>query len=123
MVSHFKTNTPKQTLHGTGKKLSKQKIQNIRNPFILRKKKRNLIREKKETNNRLIKDIIIRDIRTLLEEEDYYKLKRVSNFWNNNYVEYQNNGDKDRNLSLDEYLNKMKSYLRDITIDLQNSDT
>ena len=77
MVSHFKTNTPKQTLHGTGKKLSKQKIQNIRNPFILRKKKRNLIREKKETNNRLIKDIIIRDIRTLLEEEDYYKLKRV----------------------------------------------
>ena len=58
-----------------------------------------------------------------MEEEDYYKLKRVSNFWNNNYIEYENNGDKDRNLSLDEYLNKMKSYLRDITIDLQNSDT
>ena len=33
-----------------------------------------------------IKDIIIRDIRTLFKEEDYYKPKRVSYFWNNNYI-------------------------------------
>ena len=33
------------------------------------------------------------------------------------------NGDKNRNLSLDEYLNKIRPYLRNITIDLQNSDT
>ena len=33
------------------------------------------------------------------------------------------NGDKNRNLSLDEYLNKIRPYLRNITLDLQNSDT
>ena len=35
IVSLFKTNTPRQTLYWRGKK------QNIRNPFILKKKKRN----------------------------------------------------------------------------------
>ena len=71
-----------------------------------------------------MKNRMIRDIRTLFEqEEDYYKPKRLNNFWNNNYIEYENNGDKNRNLSLDYYLNKIKLYLRNIIIDLQNSDT
>ena len=40
--------------------------------------------------NRLIKDKIIGDIRTLFEEEeDNYKPKSVSSFWNNNYIEYK----------------------------------
>ena len=47
---------------------------------------------------------------------------RVSNFWNNNYIEYESNSDKNRNLSLDQYLNKIEPYLRNIKIDLQNSD-
>ena len=40
---------------------------------------------------RLIRDKIIRDIRTLFEEEeeDNYKPKSVSSFWNNNYIEYK----------------------------------
>ena len=71
-----------------------------------KKKERKKLEKKKELNERLIKDRIITDIRTLFEqEEDYYKPKRVSNFWNNNYVEHEINGDKNRNLSLDEYLN------------------
>ena len=76
-------------------------------------------------NNRLIKDRIIRVIKTPFEqeEEDYYKPKRVSNFWNNNYIEYESHGDKNRILSLDEYLNKIEPCLRNIRIDLQNSDT
>ena len=46
VVSIFKTNTPKQTVYGRGKKPSKPKAQkhseeniinNIRNPFILKK--------------------------------------------------------------------------------------
>ena len=66
---------------------------------------------------------ITRDIRTLFEqeEEDYYKPKRVSNFWNNNYIEHESNV-KNNNLSLDEYLNKIKPYLNDILIDLQDYD-
>ena len=48
--------------------------------------------------------------------------KRVSNFWNNKYIEYESNGGKNRNLSLDEYLNKIKPYSMNIIIDLQNFD-
>ena len=58
-------------------------------------------KEKKKHNERMIKDRMIRDIRTLSEQqwEDYYETKRVSNFWNNNYIEYESNGDKkDRDL-------------------------
>ena len=88
-------------MYGRGKKLSKTKIQNNRNPFILKRKKRiknKIVRdiwtlfeteeekeerkklERKRLNERLIKERIIRDIRTLFEqeEEDYYKPKRVN---------------------------------------------
>ena len=42
--------------------------------------------KKKMKKKKEIKDIIIRDIRSLFKEEDYYKPKRVSYFWNNNYI-------------------------------------
>ena len=75
--------------------------------------------------NRLIKDKIFGDIRTLFEEEeeDNYKPKSVSSFWNDDYFEYNSNGDKIRNLSLDERLNKVKPYLSDTIVNLQSSDT
>ena len=91
-----------------------------------KKKKKRKKLGKKQAINRLITDRIIRDIRRLFEQEDeeYYKRKRVSNFWNNNnYIKYESNGDKNRNLSLDEYLNKTEPYLRNIISDIQNSDT
>ena len=62
-----------------------------------KKKRKKEIREKWKLNERLIKGGIIRDIGTLFEKEegeDYYKPKRVSNFWNNNYIKYESNGDK-----------------------------
>ena len=72
----------------------------------------------------MIKDRIIKDIRTLFEqqEEDYHEPKRVSNFQNNNNIGFEGNGDKNRNLSQDEYLNKIKPYVRNIIINLQSSD-
>ena len=106
-VSFFNTNTPKQTVYGRVKKQSKpktqNKISNIRNSFILKRRKN-------------IKDRIIRGIRTLFEleeEKDYYKLKKVSNICNNNYIEYESNGDKNRNLSLEEYLNNIEILLEE----------
>ena len=89
-----------------------------------KKERKKEIREKKEHNERLIKDRIIRDIRTLFEqeEEDYYKPKRVNNFWNNNYIEYEGNGGKNRNVSLNEYLNKIEPYFRNIIIEFRSSD-
>ena len=87
-----------------------------------KKKKRNKeIRGKKEINDILIKDRIIKDIRRLFEQENddyYFKLKIVSNFWNNNYIEYESNSDRNKILSLDEYLNKIEPYLTNVIIDL-----
>ena len=77
-------------------------------------------KEKIQKRQKIIKDKIIWYIRTLFE--DYYEPKRVSNFWNNNYIKYERNGDKNRNLSLDEYLPKIKPYLTNIIINFQNSD-
>ena len=65
---------------------------------------------------------IIRDSRALfVREDDYYKLKRVSNFWENNYIEYESNGDRTKSLSLKEYLDKIRPYLKGIIIYLQES--
>ena len=59
--------------------------------------------------NEAIKDKIFRDIKTLFEqEEDYYKLVRVAIFWNNNYIEYEGNGNRNKYLSINEYLDKIK---------------
>ena len=75
-------------MYGTGKKLRKPRNQNSKKPFIT------------EENKEKIKDRIIRDIRSLFEgEEGYCKPKRVNNFWNNNYIKYESNGDKNSNLS------------------------
>ena len=65
------------------------------------------------------------DTRNLLKlgNEDYYKPIRVSNFYSNNYIKHESNGNRNKNLSSEEYLNKLKSYLKDIIIDLQISGT
>ena len=72
---------------------------------------------------KIIRDKIIRYIKTFLEqEEDYYKSERVRNSWNNNYIEYESNGSKNRNFSLDKDLHKIKSHLRNIIINLPSSE-
>ena len=82
------------------------------------------LEKKKEPNERLIKDRIIKGTRTLLNKKKiYHEPKRVSNFWNNCCIEYESNGDKNSNLSLDKYLDKIKLYLKNIIINLQNSHT
>ena len=70
---------------------------------------------------KVIKDRILKDIRNLFEheEEDYYKPVRVGNFWSNNYMEYKSNDDRNKTLSVEEYINKIKPYLKDI----KKSDT
>ena len=80
-----------------------------------------LKKEKKEIIDKIIEDRIIRSIRTFFEQEgddEDFKPKRLSNFWNNNYIEYKSSGDRNKNLSLDKYLNKIEPYSRDIIIAL-----
>ena len=88
-------------------------IKDIRNLFRLKKEQnytavkdiRNLFRQEKET--KAIKDRILRDIKNLSkyeqEEETYYKPVRVSN----NYIDYESNGDRNKRLSVEEYLYKI----------------
>ena len=47
-----------------------------------------------------MKGRIIRDIKTLFEqqEEDYYKLVKVGKFWNYNYTEYESSVDRNINI-------------------------
>ena len=81
---------------------------------------RNLFRLEKE--NKAIKDIILRDIRNLFgneEEEIYCKPVRISNFWSNNYIEYESNGDKNKTLSVKI---KIIPYLKDIINNLKKYD-
>ena len=50
-----------------------------------------------------------------MKKDKYYnKLVRVSNFWNNSYIDYESNSDRSKTLSVEEYLNKIRTYLKDI---------
>ena len=58
----------------------------------------------------------IRDIENLFNEimEDYYKPVKPKGAFNDNYIEYESRGDKDKNLSPKEYLDMIRPYLRDM---------
>ena len=88
-------------------------MKNIRNLFKLKNK------------NETMKGRTFRYMKTLSErqEEDYYKSIRVDNFQSKNYVEYESNGDGNKALSVKEHLGNIKSYMRNIIINIQKSDT
>ena len=81
-------------------KLSKPKTKTKYEENIIRRIK-NVFKLKKESE--AIKVRIIRVIRTLFEkEDDYYKQTRLDNFWNNNYIKYKSNSDRNKNLLIKE---------------------
>ena len=61
----------------------------------------------------------IRDIGNLFNEfdEDYYRPIKSESAFNGNYIEYESKGDKDKNLSLKEYLYMIMPYLSDMIND------
>ena len=100
-MSPFKTkdySKPKRVkiLNGSGQKPSKLRIQKQSEEENIIKNIRNTFKLKRE--NETIKDRIIRDIKIAFkqQEEDYYKPGRVGNFWNNNYIKYESNGDRNK---------------------------
>ena len=48
---------------------------------------------------------------------------KIFNFCSDNYIEHESNRDKDKNLSIEKYVRKIKPYLKDTITDLQKSDT
>ena len=90
--------------------LDKKKINGSTNEDIT-----NFFRLKKGVKG--IKDEVLRNIKNLFkheEEGNYYKAVRVNDFWSNNYIEYKSNCDKSRILSVEEYLNKNRPYLKSV---------
>ena len=45
---------------------------------------------------------------------------RATNFWSNNYIEYESNSAGNKTLSVEEYLNEIRPYLKDIINNLKN---
>ena len=81
----------------TKKELNYTAIRGIRNLFRL------------EKVIKAIKERILRDIKNLFEhekEESYYKPVRMNNFWSNNYIEYERNGDRIKQYQLNNILIK-----------------
>ena len=53
----------------------------------------------------------MRDVRNLFDlsiDEDYYKPIKTNDAFNGNYIEYESKGDKDKTLSIKEYLNMIR---------------
>ena len=47
----------------------------------------------------------------------------VSNFWSSNYIEYKSKDDESKTLSVEEFLNKIRPYLKYIINDLKKFGT
>ena len=52
-----------------------------------------------------------------------YKPVRVINVWSKNYIESESSNDRKKTLSVEEYLNRIRPYLKDIINNLKKSDT
>ena len=102
-----------------------EKEKNLSAPEIKETKKyllgleKNLSKLKKYYDNDKDKYKRTRSIRNLLDlpiDEDYYKPIITNRAFNSNYIQYEGMGGegKDKNLSIKEYLDKMKPYLGDM---------
>ena len=87
---------------------------------FLKDLKENLNKLKRHRYN-IIDDIDYKGIKEIenlfnkINEEDYYEpIKTKYAFDDDDYIEYESRGDKDNNLSLAEYLNIIRLYLRDM---------
>ena len=102
---------------------------------------RNLSEEEKEENDEYLRKLVrilnnkeeyslydrddfdyygIRDIENLFDEaseEDYYKPILVKSSFNGNYKYYESRGDKEKELSVKQYLNMIMPYLYDLIND------
>ena len=47
-------------------------------------------------------------------EKDHYEAVKFASAFNNNYIQYESMGDKDKNLLIKEYIDVIRPYLSDI---------
>ena len=57
----------------------------------------------------------LRDLEFLLDpEKNNSRAKKIVSAFNNNYIQYESIGDKDKSLSIREYIDIIRPYLSDI---------
>ena len=56
----------------------------------------------------------MKDLFDLSTDEDYYKPIITKSVFNNNYIQYESRGNKDKILTVNEYLDIIRPYLRDV---------
>ena len=125
----FKIKKIRKDLKKSRHEFSKSEIKEIRkNLYRLESKKKSLNKKIKEIEKSLTRlkkyydydaaeYIGIRYIENLLNQPNdkgYYKPIKTKSTFNGNYTEYENNGDKDKNLSAKEHLNVIRRYLSNI---------
>ena len=54
-----------------------------------------------------------------ITKEEYYKPIEIKSAFDGNYIEYESKGDNNDNLSLEEYRNVIRPYLRDMIDNLK----
>ena len=94
------------------KNLSAPKIKEIEQNLLELEK--NLSKPKKYCDN--IKYKGIRSVRNLFDlsiDEYYYKPITINDNFNNNYIQYESKGNKDKILTINEYLDMIRPYLSD----------
>ena len=117
----------REGLHKSRHKFPKSDIKEIRKK-LLRAKKNILTQKIKEIENTLstfkeyydhndAKYIGIRDVGNLFNQsadKNYCKPIKTKSAFNDNYIEYESNGDRDKNLPTKKHLNIIGPYLNDI---------
>ena len=68
--------------------------------------------------------LIIRDIITLfeLDKENYYEPVRIGNAFSSSYTEYESKRDRNKTLSIEEYLDKIRLYFSNMINILKTKD-
>ena len=97
-------------------------IENAKNLFApkIKEIERNLFRARKyydydDTEYKEIRDV--KDLFDLSIDEDYYTPIITNGAFNNNYIQYESKGNKDKILTPSEYLDMIRPYLNDIIND------
>ena len=105
-------------------------IKNIKSFFRLKSEQnytgikdlRNLFRLEEETKQLKIEYLEILRIFLSMKKKIIINPRGVSNFQRKNYIKYESSNNKNKKLSVEEYLNKIGPYLKDIN-NLEESET
>ena len=97
--------------------IRRYEIENEKNlsPPKIKEIEKNLSKKKKYYDYDEYKGV--RDLFDLSVDEDYYKPIMTSGALNNNYIQYESRGNKDKISTIKEYLHMIRPYLSDVIND------